>query len=369
MKRLIAMLLGLALLCGAALAGAEETAGLPMLEAGLLKNYYTGISLTAESYPQVCISPYSSGGLFESDSKEPWYAVFPCPDGALCTEFDTSSCFLIDGENDKQYGYNLYDDYSYESFLNKCEDENNIVLDGSDKVAAYISPKGSKAYLLFGVDEIKKGAKLYVMIYLGGLSRAEEEEKASLLKEAALAETERLLGNIVCEKKDTFWTDGAYSGVKIVSENVKGLTMTVKMDNAAFHFTEGEVSGTIFPVKVYSDCLDFYAVKDRKTSVSMEVKVETYSPVFYNREESEITRATLSDGNEWGIYAGNIDDNGRPFNVYASRILSQEDPDRPVYLNIQLDPSWGLYWADMDAFKADLDGILPLIQLENGEAE
>lgn len=369
MKKLTAMLLGLVLLFCAVSAGAKDAAALPYIEGGPLKGYYTGISLTAESYPQVCIAPYGASSLFESDYREAWYAIFPCPEGTCCTEFDVDSCYLIDSENDKQYMYQLMDDYSYESFLNKCEDENNILLDGSDKVAAYISLKGSKCYLLFGVDDIKKGAKLYTIIYLGGTYRMEDEEKAALLKEAAQAEAERLKGNIVCEKKDTFWTDGAYNGVKLASEKIKGLTLTVNTGEAAFHFTDSEVNEVIFPVRVHSDSLVFYAMKDRNTSVHIGVEVNTYSPVFYNREETEITRMALSDGNEWGIYVSNIDDNGRPFNVYASRVLNQDDPDNPIYLNIQLDPSGGLYWADLDTFVADLNGVLPLIQTENGTAE
>lgn len=369
MKKMTALVLGLLMLFCAVSAGTAEAAELPYIEAGPLEGYYTGISMTAESYPQVCISPYGASTLFESEYKEPWYATFPCPEGTFCMEFDTDSCSLIDPQNDKQYIYQLTDDYSYESFLNKCEDENNILLDGSNKVAAYISLKGSKCYLLFGVDDIRKGAKLYTVIYLGGTYRMEDAKKTDLLKEAALAEAERLQGNIICEKKDAFWTDGVYQGVKLTSEKIKGLTLTVNLGEASFRFTDNEVSDIIFPVRLHSDSLVFYVMKDRSTSVRINVEVNTYSPVFYDREESEITRMTLNDGNEWGIYAANVNDDGRPFNVYASRILNQDDPANPVYLNIQLDPSGGLYWADLDAFAADLNGVLPLIQLENGTAE
>lgn len=371
MKKLTAMLLGLLLLFCAVSAGAAEgnAAELPFIEAGPLQGYFTGVSMTAESYPQVCISPYGASSLFESDYREPWYATFSCPEGTVCTEFDAESCHLINTETDTQYMYQLMEDYSYESFLNKCEDESNILLDGSDKIAAYISLKGSKCYLLFGVDEIRKGAKLYTLIYLGGTYRMEDAEKAALLKDAALAEAERLKGNIVCEKKDTFWTDGAYQGVKVASEKIKGMTLAVTMGEAAFHFTDNEITDVIFPTGVGSDSLSFYAVKERGAAVNIKVDVNTYSPVFYNREESEITRTTLNDGNEWGIYVSNIDDNGRPFNAYASRILNQDDPDNPVYLNIQLDPAGGLYWADLDAFVADLNGVLPLVQTEGSTAE
>ena len=57
MKRLTAMLLGLALLCCAALAGAEEAAELPYLETEDQDVYIGAKVLTEASYPQVVISP------------------------------------------------------------------------------------------------------------------------------------------------------------------------------------------------------------------------------------------------------------------------------------------------------------------------
>ena len=87
MKKLTAMLLGLALLCCAALAGAEEAAELPYLETESQDVYISDTVLTEASYPQVCISPYSAYDLFAWDKVEPWYVTFPVPEGMSCESF------------------------------------------------------------------------------------------------------------------------------------------------------------------------------------------------------------------------------------------------------------------------------------------
>ena len=133
MKRLIAVLTGLVMLCGIAAACAEEA--LPYLETQNQDVYINSTILTEASYPQVCISHYSAYAIIESNYKEPWFVTFPGPAGASCSEFNVDSCQYFDLENYRQYFYQATDSYSYETFLNKCQDENNIVLDGSDTVS------------------------------------------------------------------------------------------------------------------------------------------------------------------------------------------------------------------------------------------
>ena len=142
MKKLTAMLLGLALLCCAALAGAEEAAELPYLETEAQDVYIGDTVLTEASYPQVCISPYSAYSLFCRDADEAWYVIFPCPEGMRCSEFgtDEASFLNLDSNNAYEIYYAAAERYSFEDFLADCEDENNILLDGSEGIAAYIEP-------------------------------------------------------------------------------------------------------------------------------------------------------------------------------------------------------------------------------------
>ena len=103
MKKIIAMLLGLMLLCcavftaagaatedtkapaeGAEAAEVTETAEtpaegaeLPYIESEDQDVYISATVLTEASYPQVCISPYSSYELFARNKKDPWYVISP----------------------------------------------------------------------------------------------------------------------------------------------------------------------------------------------------------------------------------------------------------------------------------------------------
>ena len=438
MKRLTAMLLGLALLCCAALAGAEEAAELPYLETEDQDVYIGDKVLTEASYPQVVISPYSAYSLFGRDSDEPWYVVFPCPEGMRCSGFrtDEADFLMLDRDNACEMYYNATDRYSYEVFLEDCEDENNILLDGSDGIAAYIEPDKGRAYALFGLTEIAKTAKLLVQLHVQGLRSMEDAEKAELLKNRITDEIARLQASMTCVKSDKFWTDGAYKGVKMYNESVNGEIVTVDLPEISFNLEDADVSsmflscpldverygliyagaqknagpagttvvicrddligdgpalgdlvptymgyrlqadksslyntpncwgiyvsGQVFPVSIGRTSIECYVCKDRAKTVELEYAVDTYSYVYYNREESEITKVTLSDGNEWGIYVANERD-GKPYSVHAARVLNTVEEygeEKPVYLTVQISASnTGSYWPDLDAFVKDLDVI------------
>ena len=110
MKKLTAILLGLVLLCSAALAGAAEgTAEPPYLETESQDVYLSSTVLTEASYPQACISPYGAYAFIESDYKEPWFVSFPGPEGAACSEFAVDSCDYLDIVNFRQYSYQATD--------------------------------------------------------------------------------------------------------------------------------------------------------------------------------------------------------------------------------------------------------------------
>lgn len=360
MKKLTAMLLGLALLCCAALAGAEGAAELPYLETESQDVYISDTVLTATSYPQVCISPYMEYDLFARNKVEPWYVTFPVPEGMSCESFraDEANFLLLDANNACEYYYKATDRYSYESFLLDCPDKDNILLDGSDKIAAYFIPDKSRAEALFGLDEIQEGAKLYVNIHVQRLNNKEDAEKAEILKTKITDEIERLKANMSFVKLDKFWTDGAYKGVKLYSKSVPGNYLIADLPEMTFHLTEDGIGGQVFVTEVNGNSFDCYVCKDREKTVTIEFEVDTYSYVYYNRDEAEIQKATLSDGNEWGIYVANEND-GQPYSVHAARVLNTIDSngeEKPVYLTIQISASnTGAYWPDLDAFLQDLD--------------
>ena len=358
MKKLLALLM---LLCGIAAANAESE--LPYLETVDQDMYINQTLLTNESYPQVCISPFSAYSLFESTYDEPWYVTFPCPEGAQCNEFSVDSCSFLDVNNAYQYFYQATDSYSYETFLNKCEDESNIILDGSDKAAAYISPDRGNAYALLGLDEIKRGAKLYVSVSMDLYRKLPEDSRAQTLTDFIKAEVERLQANMTCAVNNKFWTVDACKGVKLYSVSIPGMTLVQDLPASIdFHFDGETFSAKPFITRVDGQEFTVYAAaEDRSKSVRIQAEINSYSYVFYNREASEYTMVTLDDGSEWGLYVAN-DKEGKPYSVYASRVLSAKD-DKTLYFTYQLTVGQGgMVWADLDAFKADLNTLAQTLQ-------
>ena len=361
MKKLLALLMSLMLLCGIAAANAE--AELPYLETVDQDMYINQTLLTAESYPQVCISPFSAYSLFESTYDEPWYVTFPCPEGAQCNEFSVDSASFLDVNNAYQYYYQATDSYSYETFLNKCEDESNIILDGSDKAAAYISPDRGNAYALLGLDEIKRGAKLYVSVSMDLYRKLPEDSRAQTLTDFIKAEVERLQANMTCAVNNKFWTVDACKGVKLYSVSIPGMTLVQDLPASIdFHFDGETFTAKPFITRVDGQEFTVYAAaEDRSKSVRIQAEINSYSYVFYNREASEYTMVTLDDGSEWGLYVAN-DKEGKPYSVYASRVLSAKD-DKTLYFTYQLTVGQGgMVWADLDAFKADLNTLVQTLR-------
>ena len=269
MKKLLALLMSLMLLCGIAAANAE--AELPYLETVDQNMYFNKTLLTAESYPQVCISPFSAYSLFESTHDEPWYVTFPGPEGAQCCDFSADSCGFLDVDNAYSYSYHAVDSYSYETFLNKCPDENNILLDGSDKIAAYINPDYGSAFALFGLDEIKRGAKLYVSVSMDMYRKLPEDSRAQTLTDFIKAEVERLQANMTCAVNNKFWTVDACKGVKLYSVSIPGMTLVQDLPASIdFHFDGETFSAKPFITRVdsqkYSICA---AAEDRSKSVRL----------------------------------------------------------------------------------------------------
>ena len=361
MKKLLALLMGLILLCGIAAANAESE--LPYLETVDQNMYFNKTLLTNESYPQVCISPFSAFSLFESTYDEPWYVTFPGPEGAQCCEFSVDSCAFLDVSNAYSYSYQAVDSYSYETFLNKCPDENNILLDGSDKIAAYINPEYGSAFALFGLDEIKRGAKLYVSVSMDMYRKLPEDSRVQALTDLLTAEIERIKTNMTCAVNDKFWTVDACKGAKLYSVSIPGMTIVQDLPASIdFHF-----DGETFTAKPFISRIDgqeysvYAAAEDRSKSVRIQAEIKSYSYVFYNREESEYTMVTLDDGSEWGLYVAN-DKDGKPYSVYASRVLSAKESET-LYFTYQLTVGQGgMVWADLDAFKADLNTLVQTVQ-------
>ena len=150
----------------------------------------------------------------------------------------------------------------------------------------------------------------------------------------------------------------ACKGVKLYSVSIPGMTLVQDLPASIdFHFDGETFSAKPFITRVDGQEFTVYAAaEDRSKSVRIQAEINSYSYVFYNREASEYTMVTLDDGSEWGLYVAN-DKDGKPYSVYASRVLSAKD-DKTLYFTYQLTVGQGgMVWADLDAFKADLNTL------------
>ena len=368
MKRILSMIAGIILLCAVSAAG--EAAERPWLETVNQDVYVNTTLLTEESYPQVCVSPYPAYYLFESDRKEPLYILFPCPEGMQCSGFDETLCSFLDLENRRQFSYQGLFNYGYDAFLDRCEDRSNILLDGTEKAAAYIDPDQGIACGLMDADENYPEVKLYVYIALKDYLQMDPAERKETLMTLITKEIDRIRENIRCEVNGSYWTDGKYGGLKMVSYSVPGLKLTVDLPEFTFHFDEEIFTGSFFPVAVSREKATCYATKNRADTLIVEIEMDTYSYVFFGREEEQITRKTLSDGREWGVFAPG--EAGDPLVVgYGSTVLSEKDRygnEQPVYLNIRMIVEKGdMRWENLDSFVQDLDAFAGNIQTERAE--
>ena len=368
MKRFIAILLDLVMLCCGVAAG--EGTELPYMETENQDVYVNTTLLTESSYPQVCVSPYTAYDLFESETKDPLYITFPCPDGIRCSEFDENKCTFLDAENGVQISYQGLYKYSYESFLDGCTDKDNILLDGTERAAVYINPDQGIARGLLEPDEIHKDITLYIYIALKDYAKIDPEERKETLKALISKEVKRIQASIRCESCNTYWTDGKYRGLKMASFSVPGLTITAELPEVIFHFDGDRFTGSFFPVSVGREKAVCYASENRRDTLIAEIEIDTFSYVFFEREEAQITRKTLSDGRKWGIFTPN-EDGEKLFVGYASTVLSEKDrygDNRPVYLNIRLVSDKGeMHWENRDSFIEDLDAFAVNIQTEQTE--
>ena len=364
MKKLLSVLLGIALLCCAFAAAAEATE-LPYLETEDQDVYLSSTVLTEASYPKICITPYSEYNLFERDKDEPMYVVLPCPEGMRCESFGISKAnFLkLDASTACEYYYEAVDRWSYEDFLLKVENEEYILMDGSEGIAAYINPERAAARALFGLDEIQKGAKLYVEIHMQNFSKKEDAEKVKLLTDAIQAEITRVKENMTIAKADNlFWTNGTFKGIKLFSSSVTGKVFTMDLPQVAFNLSE-EISGQAFVTNVSGNSFAAYVVPERGKYVSVKGSIDSYSYVNYDRDESEITKVTLSDGNEWQIYVANEND-GKPYSIYAARVLNEGKDDKPIQLTLQFGVDNQKPWENVEAFTKDLDTFAKCVKTE-----
>ena len=354
MKKFIAFMLALALLLVSAAAFAE---GETVIRTLPQYTYYSATLLTEESYPEVCIGPYYPYAYFNSNPKDTTFLCFPGPEGATASNFSSSSVHYLDPDNQIQYEYYINESDSYEEFINKAAQDEYILLDGEGGMAAYIQPEYDQAYGMIGTKEFAKSAKLIIRISLDALtSSMPEEMHIEALTNAILPEVQRVKEQMHYVSFPSYWSARKYSGSKLLYSNFSDLCcvdfpeMSVVMDgktvNAKFIVTgvdESKIEG------VYSFAPDVY--------VETEIEFDSYCYPLTKLEEKDENAftTTLSSGNEWIMYSGNMQDDGRVYRFLAARAIpGLMDRDRQVYVTVTMSGN-RIEWADFDDCISDLE--------------
>ena len=360
MKKIFALLLAMMMLF--AISAQAEDAYMRQINQ---TRYVNTLYITEETFPQVYLAANYPELIYTSsyNPKEPLFVCFGLPQNSIATSFDLNTCHLIDEDANIQYSYQMMENYSYETLLNKCSNDAYIVFDGAEKKAAYVDPDRARAYGLVGVPEIAKGAKLYITIYLGGLGRnIPTDERVKQLTEAITAEVNRVQSEISVQLMDPHWTSGRFVGLKMPCMEYDQLlvfdfpevTMTLK--NGAKGTTR------MFPVSLDGNRFSCYAAFDLESGMDVDFSMETYSYVNHQKKEKpkEVHAVTLSNGVVFDVYAYNLKDDGKSSMVYCCHVLANDagyNKDQEYYLNIEFDGN-GIYWTSIDEVTATLESIV-----------
>lgn len=231
---------------------------------------------TAESYPEVWITPYFAEYILQG--KEDYPAVFmrfAPPEGALAQDFDYDDAFLINFDTLTGYSYAAYDRLSFEVFLEKAE-EDGILADGSDGVAMYVNADSNRGNAMIDIKEtFGKTSKLTIDVYDYSRKLSQDE-----LKEKLQEEVERVRAAMTIETLDHYWAAGVFESVQLANAHDPVL---VTVDTSELNV-----------IAVDDKKITYETPIDERNVEKVEVNLDTYSNPYYNEDES--TEVTLSDG-------------------------------------------------------------------------
>ena len=360
MKKGITLLL-IALLC-IGIAAAEE---LPYMEQIDQDRFYGATFLTYVSYPTVCLTPYGPYSLFGTNYSQRglWFVSFKAPENASAFGFDYDSVSYVDNEINLQYAYQSLSSYAYETFLNKCDEDAYILMDGSDGAAAYISPERSRAYALIGTPQIEKGAKLLITLYYGNMnSKTALEKRVSVLTEGIQNEVARIRDHMQVLEADAYWSDGVYQGVKLISDAMDGLRAKFDLPTVTMVDKNGTAcTALMFVTKLENARFNCCAAFGDGRMLELKAEMGTYSYVARKQQEQpeSVYTMALDDGHSYDIYA-NLRDDGTFNLAYVQRKLAENigrSGDDTCYWTMTLEAT-NLQWKNYDDLAAMLNVIM-----------
>ena len=357
MKKLVALFLSLLMLLTAVSALAEDGVYMRQLPQ---YTYSSETLLTPESYPEIRLNPNSAYKFFtDYNPAVPVFVCFPGPSGALANEFDTDNVTYLDDANAIQYTYIVHSSASWEEFINQAEEDDYILADGSDGLAAYIDPANRRAYGMLATREFGKSSKLEIRMKLDALSsKMPQDTIITALTDAILPEVTRVKEQMHYETLEPFWNEGVYSGIKMLESRDFSFLMKIPFPTQTLYYSDGTTKsiGMIVTRMNYGTLYGTYNFGEGHY-IDTEISIDTNPYAIYkmNENDPDAKEAAFSNGQSCYVYLSQLTERNKSSYCYCSIPLGLKDRyDYDLYLTIKMDGE-DIEWGSVEDFLGDVE--------------
>ena len=371
MKKILLILLSVLLLfCSCA--SAASLPYMTVVDSGAFLHLY-GI-LSAESYPEVHISPYTPAEVLSG--KHPlWDIAFPLPSGAFVTNFSFNDVTAFSSDDSQSYIYYVRKDFSYDSLKKEAASKSDIVLDDPSGAAAIIETNSIFADAILPLEDMD-GYVLYLRISFRNLNNVSRSERAKVMKQAILAEVARIQSSMRISQAPSFWSKGMYQGAILRNPSLdKNMSVKLEIPEFTLYDEDGTavkasmVISSIFSGKV-SGYVDFG--DGRYMEVAIDISTSNAAVSQKEKKPDTVTEMELADGNTYDVYAQVSRE--KTTAIDASLFL-HKDAGGPMgllssstYFSVGL-PCAGFGWKTRENALLSLNQLLSHLQILDAETE
>ncbi len=345
MKRLVAFILAVILLCSAAAASAD---GLPYLRQIPSGTKSDRSKLAPESYRQVVLIPFLPINYTNHD---PWVVSFGPRAGACAWSFSQLQANFFDEEHDVSYIYSIGRTV-VKSFLDNSKGEKHIVFD-DDQRAAYVNPKNRSACGLIYLPEIDEGYSLMVTV---SMPKVKSDEAVESLTAAIIDEMNRVEGEMAVRVEPQLWIDSTCAGVKMRCPQPNRDKMLVFDVPTLTRYTEeGAFEARMIITGVDDDpSVEGYVVFAPNNCIEVEVGLTEDKKTFSEKDLEDCAVVTLDRGLECSVQMSGLKKNGR--SGFVSAFFEVPGAEN-LYTSIRLS-GYGVRWSSFEEAAADLNEIV-----------
>ncbi len=357
MKKLLALML-----CFGMLLSFASSEDLPYARSLSEEDFPHSALLTEETYPQVCIMATGAYYYLDYPDRDPAFLCFSWPQGSQPSRFYNDQAISIDNERKILYHYFLDDRASsFEQFLKSADSKNDIIRDGSDGTAAYISksPTGSEGWGYGRIKTAEFGEKAMLTIEVRMYEMDQElslEEQKKLISDALLQEIDRVRSEMNIQIIRPYWSAGKYRGFKMLDYDSQVL-VTFDFFPMEARFTKPEDTGVIvsnqFVITRFNvhEIIGYY-LYDNKI-IKVEIKLNTYGITanHYDTSDKDTGVLRLGNGNDWYYHLPNRNEDG---SIYAWRAekkikgFTAKNNDA-YYIEFYFSGTYGVIWETPEA--------------------